>query len=304
MDKIDFYYHHDEHFKKQLKSKKTIWISLILTLIFAFLELFGGIFSNSLSLVSDSFHMFSDVAALIISMVAIYYSEKNSTKRFTFGYLRFEILASFLNGLALCVISLGILYESILRFIHPVNVDFKTMGTIAVIGLIINIVLTVILTMSLRSEDNMNVKSALLHFTGDILNSIGVIVAALLINFTGNIVYDIIISFIISIVIFIGGVKILKESGYILMETVPEWLDIEDIRESILNLDDNIEDLHEFHLWSITEDKFSLSFHVLLKKYSGINDYVIVKNISDMLKEKYEIEHVNIQIENLEINEH
>ena len=88
------------------------------------------------------------------------------------------------------------------------------------------------------------------------------------------------------------------------METVPEWLDIEDIRESILNLDDNIEDLHEFHLWSITEDKFSLSFHVLLKKYSGINDYVIVKNISDMLKEKYEIEHVNIQIENLEINEH
>ena len=178
------------------------------------------------------------------------------------------------------------------------------MGTIAVIGLIINIVLTVILTMSLRSEDNMNVKSALLHFTGDILNSIGVIVAALLINFTGNIVYDIIISFIISIVIFIGGVKILKESGYILMETVPEWLDIEDIRESILNLDDNIEDLHEFHLWSITEDKFSLSFHVLLKKYSGINDYVIVKNISDMLKEKYEIEHVNIQIENLEINEH
>ena len=248
--------------------------------------------------------MFSDVAALIISMVAIYYSEKKPTKRFTFGYLRFEILASFLNGLALCVISLGILYESILRFIHPVNVDFKTMGTIAVIGLIINIVLTIILTMSLKSEDNMNIKSALLHFTGDILNSIGVIVAALLIHFTGNILYDIIISFVISIIIFRGGVKILKESGYILMETVPEWLDIEDIRESILNLDDNIEDLHEFHLWSITEDKFSLSFHVLLKKYSGINDYVIVKNISDMLKEKYEIEHVNIQIENLEINEH
>ena len=80
MNKIDFYYHHDEHFKKQLKSKKTIWISLILTLIFAFLELFGGIFSNSLSLVSDSFHMFSDVAALVISMIAIYYSEKNQQR--------------------------------------------------------------------------------------------------------------------------------------------------------------------------------------------------------------------------------
>ena len=202
------------------------------------------------------------------------------------------------------MISLGILYESIIRFIHPVNVDFKTMGTIAVIGLIINIVLTVILTISLKSEENMNVKSALLHFTGDILNSIGVIVASFLIHFTGNILYDIIISFIISIVIFIGGVKILKESGYILMETVPEGLEIEEIRENILKVDENIQDIHEFHLWSITEDKFSLSFHVLLKKYNGVNDYVIVKNISDMLKEKYGMEHINIQIENLEINEH
>ena len=89
-----------------------------------------------------------------------------------------------------------------------------------------------------------------------------------LIHFTGNILYDIIISFIISIVIFIGGVKILKESGYILMETVPEGLEIEEIRENILKVDENIQDIHEFHLWSITEDKFSLSFHVLLKKYN------------------------------------
>ena len=88
------------------------------------------------------------------------------------------------------------------------------------------------------------------------------------------------------------------------METVPEGLEIEEIRENILKVDENIQDIHEFHLWSITEDKFSLSFHVLLKKYNGVNDYVIVKNISDMLKEKYGIEHVNIQIENLEINEH
>lgn len=304
MQKIDFYYHHDEHFKKQLKTKKTIWISLISTLIFAFLELFGGIFSNSLSLVSDSFHMFSDVVALIISMIAVYYSEKKPTKKFTFGYLRVEILASFLNALALCVISLGILYESIIRFIHPINIDFKTMGIIAVIGLIINIIVTVILTMSLKSEENMNVKSALLHFTGDLLNSIGVIIASLLIYFTGNMVYDIIISFIISIIIFRGGVKILKESGRILMEAVPEGIDIEEMRENILKVDENIQDIHEFHLWSITEGKFSLSFHVLLKKYNGVNDYIIVKNISDILKEKYGIEHVNIQIENLEINEH
>ena len=161
---IDFSYHHADHHKIQKHSQKILWISLILTLIFAFLELFGGIFSHSLALISDSFHMFSDVFALILSMVAIFYASKKPTKRFTYGFLRVEILAAFVNGLLLMGISFFIVYEAIMRLISPEAIDFFTMITIATVGLIINIILTVILMQSLKEEENLNIKSALWHF--------------------------------------------------------------------------------------------------------------------------------------------
>lgn len=303
MNKINFDYHHDNHYKLQNKSKKTLWISLILTFIFAMLELFGGIFSNSLSLISDSFHMISDVVALIISMIAIYFASKKPNNKFTYGYLRVEILAALLNGLALIIIALGIIYESILRFINPREIDFTTMLIIAIIGLIINIVLTIILARSLKEEDNLNIKSALWHFIGDLLNSIGVITAALLVKFTGLVLFDPLISLVISIIILIGGIKISKRALLILMEATPDELSVEEIRKSILEIE-NVEEIHEFHLWSISESMYSLSFHVILKKYENINDYNIISDITNMIKEKYNIHHITIQIEDPNINLH
>ena len=256
------YFHHVEHRKKQTHSKMTLWLSLIITLFFTVVEFSGGIISNSLALLSDSFHMLSDVFALALSMLAVYFASRKPTARYTFGYLRFEILAAFLNGLALAVISAWIFYEAIVRIIFPKPVESGLMLVIATIGLIVNIVLTIILVRSLKSENNINIQSALWHFMGDLLNSIGVIVAVVLIYFTGIQLIDPILSMVIALVILRGGYKIMHNAWLILMESVPEHLDTDEIMETMKSVN-QVLDVHEFHLWSITTEHYSLSAHVL-----------------------------------------
>ena len=183
-------YHHLRHQKEQSRSKNTLWITLFITLFFTIVEIIGGILSNSLALLSDSAHMISDVLALGLSMTAIYLATRPPNAKYTFGYLRFEIIASFLNGLALAIIAVGIFIEGIRRMINPQEIDLLLMLTISSIGLIVNIVLTVILSRSMKDEKNLNIQSALWHFIGDLLSSIGVIVSAILIFFTGWIIFD------------------------------------------------------------------------------------------------------------------
>lgn len=303
MKEINFDYHHAKHYKLQNQSKKTIWISLILTLFFAFLELFWWIFSKSLALISDSFHMFSDVFALVLSLVAIYYASKKPTKKFTYWFLRVEILAAFVNWLALLLIAIWICYEAIVRIFNPETIDFNTMIIIASIWLLVNIIFTIVLHRSLKEEENLNIKSALWHFLWDLINSVWVIVTALLVKFTWYVIFDAIISIIISIIIWIWWIKIVKSASMILLEATPENMETDKIRETILSVE-NIKEIHEFHLWSLSEWFESLTFHVILKKYDWVNDYKIISEITEVLKEKHWIEHVTIQIENPEINTH
>ncbi|MDR9833664.1 cation diffusion facilitator family transporter [Staphylococcus coagulans] len=295
------YFHHVEHRKKQTHSKMTLWLSLIITLFFTVVEFAGGIISNSLALLSDSFHMLSDVFALALSMLAVYFASRKPTARYTFGYLRFEILAAFLNGLALAVISVWIFYEAIVRIIFPKPVESGLMLVIATIGLIVNIVLTVILVRSLKSENNINIQSALWHFMGDLLNSIGVIIAVVLIYFTGIQLIDPILSMIIALVILRGGYKIMRNAWLILMESVPEHLDTDEIMETMKSVD-QVLDVHEFHLWSITTEHYSLSAHVVLDSRNSEDAYQTINELETLLKEKYGLAHTTLQIEHLVIN--
>jgi cobalt-zinc-cadmium efflux system protein len=297
----DYDFHHLNHVKNQQKSKNTLWITLILTLFFTIVEVVGGILSNSLALLSDSAHMASDVIALGLSMTAIYLATRKPNKKYTFGYLRFEILASFLNGLALAIIAIGIFIEGIKRIITPREIELQMMLTVAIIGLIVNIVLTIVLTRSTKKEANLNIQSALWHFIGDLLNSIGVIISALLIHFTNFNIIDPIISMVIGTVILIGGFKILRECYYILMETVPEKFDLEMIRQEIKAVD-GVEDVHEMHLWTVTTSHYSFTSHVFLQKES--EPLKTVYTINKLLKEKYGLDHTTIQIEHPSINDH
>ena len=234
-------------------------------------------------------------------MLAVYFASRKPTARYTFGYLRFEILAAFLNGLALAVISAWIFYEAIVRIIFPKPVESGLMLVIATIGLIVNIVLTIILVRSLKSENNINIQSALWHFMGDLLNSIGVIVAVVLIYFTGIQLIDPILSMVIALVILRGGYKIMHNAWLILMESVPEHLDTDEIMETMKSVN-QVLDVHEFHLWSITTEHYSLSAHVVLDSRSSVDAYQTINKLETLLKEKYGLAHTTLQIEHLVIN--
>jgi cobalt-zinc-cadmium efflux system protein len=294
-------YHHVSHMKEQHTSKKTLWITLFLTLFFTIVEIVGGLLSHSLALLSDSAHMISDVFALGLSMTAIYMATRKPNRKFTFGYLRFEIIASFLNGFALVIISIGIFVEGIKRIINPQAVDLPTMLTIASVGLIVNVILTIILSRSVKEEKNLNVKSALWHFIGDLLSSVGIIASAVLIYFTGYYILDPVISIIIGAIIFVGGSKIIRESYLILMESVPEEFDLEGIRQDLKNIE-GIKDVHELHLWSVSTEHYSLTAHVFISE--NLSQFHVISEINKVLKSKYGIDHSTIQIEHPAIHDH
>ena len=294
-------FHHLEHQKKQSASKKALWITLLLTAFFAIVEMVGGLLSNSLALLSDSAHMISDVLALGLSMVAIYLASRAPNSRYTFGYLRFEIIASFLNGLALCIIAVGIFIEGIRRFINPEPIDLKLMLLIASIGLAVNLILTLVLSRSVKKEDNLNVKSALWHFIGDLISSIGVIVSAVIIYFTGLLWFDPLISLVIGAIIFTGGAKIVREAYYILMEAVPKSFDLEAIRADISAVE-GVEDVHEMHLWAVSSGHYSLTTHVFINE--NIQPFCVLLAINEVMSSRYGIDHTTIQMEHAQVHPH
>ncbi|MEX2460195.1 MAG: cation diffusion facilitator family transporter [Paenibacillaceae bacterium] len=302
MTTIDTYdFHHLEHMKEQSKSRKTLWITLILTAFFTIVEIIGGLLSHSLALLSDSAHMISDVIALGLSMLAIHLATRAPNARFTFGYLRFEIIASFLNGLALAVISIGIFIEGINRIIHPEPVKMGLMLTIASIGFVVNLVLTIVLSRSMKEEDNLNVQSALWHFFGDLLSSVGVIISAIVIYYTDFLGADPIISIVIGGIIFYGGARIIRESFLILMESVPTKFDLDEMRVNIAMVE-GVENVHEMHLWAISTDHYSLTAHIFI--HHSVQPFCIILAINETLKEKYGITHSTIQMEEAHIHNH
>lgn len=272
-----------------------------MTLFFTCAEIAGGLISNSLALLSDSAHMVSDVVALALSMTAIYLATRPPDAKYTFGFLRFEVIASFLNGLTLCAIAIGIFYEGIHRFIVPQKVEQELMLVIAVIGLAVNIVLTYILSRSMREENNLNVQSALWHFIGDLLSSIGVIASAILIYWTGLSWFDPLISMVIGAIIFAGGFKIIKESGMILMEKVPDQFDLDEIRAEIGAID-GVEDVHELHLWSVSTDHYSLTAHVFISEKA--EPFCVTLAVTETMKAKFGIAHTTVQIEHAAFHPH
>lgn len=234
-------------------------------------------------------------------MAAIYMAAWKPNKKYTFGFLRFEILASFMNGLALVIIAVGIFAEGIRRIITPRAIDQQLMLMISIIGLIVNIVLTIVLSRSTKQEANLNVKSALWHFIGDLLNSVGVIISAILMYYTKVLIFDPLISMIIGMVILVGGAKIIRESYLILMESVPEKFDLDQIRQEMKAID-GVADVHELHLWAVTTDHYSITAHLFI--HEDRHPTQVVSSITQMLKEKYCLEHATIQIENPALIDH
>lgn len=273
-------------------NKKALgWTFWIIT-TYMIIEVIGGIYTNSLALLSDAGHMLSDAVALGLSYLAIKFGEKQATLTKTFGYKRFEILAAFLNGLTLVVISIYIFYEAFQRFSNPPEVMSSGMLMIATIGLIINIIAALILMKSDRKK-NLNVRSAFLHVLGDLLGSVGAIVAALLMIFFGWGLADPIASILVAILIIISGWRVTKDSYHILMEGTPTNIDVLELKKALLGVN-QVEEVHDLHVWSITSGYPALSCHLIVESQAD-HDQVLME-AKRVLQHDFHIKHSTIQV--------
>ncbi len=270
-------------------------ISILLNGLITLVEIVGGVFSNSLALISDAIHNLSDTLALILAWFANNFSGRKPDARRTFGYKRFEILSAFINASVLTAISIYLIYEAILRFLHPEPVRSGLMFIIAGIGLVTN--LTSMLFLHHDSSKNLNIKAAYVHRLGDTLSSVAVIGGAILLYYTKVLWIDPLLTLIISIVIIIQAYKILRESINILMQSTPGNLNLDEIK-ICLEKYPMIRNIHHVHCWQLQDHDILFEAHIetskdLLLSESG----KLLKEVEEILKQKFQITHTTLQVE-------
>lgn len=288
-------HHHHHHFHSS--NKRVLKICFLLIAGFMIIEAVGGVLTNSLALLSDAGHMFSDALALGIALLAFIWGEKAANYRKTYGYRRFEILAAVFNGIALLLIAAYIFYEAFRRFQNPPEVASTAMLIIAVLGLLVNLVVAWIMKRSGDVEENLNMRGAYLHVLSDMLGSIGAILAALLIIFFNWGWADPLASVIVAALILRSGYGVTKAGLHVLMEGTPTNVDIDQVLSIIQNTK-GIQSVHDLHVWSITSGYNALSCHAVVDDaYMSVADCErILRHIEHHLT-KENIHHMTIQLE-------
>ncbi|WP_244148018.1 cation diffusion facilitator family transporter [Prosthecochloris aestuarii] len=277
---------------KGRKAKKGLRFAVSVTGLIFLVELIGGWVSGSLALMADAGHMATDLFALSISYLAIRLSARPSTKKRSYGYFRIEIIAALINGVILCITALFITIEAWKRISLPKEIDSAQMLVFGIIGLTANIASAIMLHR--EQKNSVNVKAAYIHILSDLAGSVGVVAGSILISLTRITTIDSIISFIIAILIVQSALKIIREAVDVLMESVPPELDIQEIEEALLNFR-HVEGLHDLHVWALTSGVNALSCHLLVKNLDAGQNILVP--IHRELKEKYNIDHVTIQLE-------
>ncbi|MCI2921558.1 CDF family zinc efflux transporter CzrB [Staphylococcus hominis] len=283
------HHHNHTHNHVHTNNKKVLTISFIIIGLFMIVEILGGFIANSLALLSDGLHMFSDTVSLGVALIAFIYAEKNATSTKTFGYKRFEVLAALFNGITLLIISGVIIIEAIRRFFNPIKVQSTEMFIISVIGLIVNIIVAIIMFKSGDTSHNLNMRGAFIHVLGDLLGSLGAIIASILIYVFNFTIADPIASILVSIIILKSAIGISRSSLNILMEGTPSDVNLDKIISTITNHNE-IYNVHDYHVWTISNDMNALSCHAVVSETMSVQD------CEGLLKKiEHELLHLNIQ---------
>jgi cobalt-zinc-cadmium efflux system protein len=267
-------------------------IAIALTAVTLVAEAVGGFWTNSLALLSDAAHVFMDLFALVLSLMAIKLATRPATDRRTYGWHRAEIFASLVNGMTLIFIAFGILHEAWGRFQHPEVVKSKEMFIIATVGLVMNLVAAG--RLHGHAHDDLNVRSAFLHVLGDAAASVGVIIGGVIMLFTGWYVLDALISMGIVLIIAFGSIRLIREAGHILLEGVPTGVDVNEIAEKMRAVE-GVNDVHHLHAWSICSHISALSAHIDILPDFRLRQGEIIGEIETMLDEDYHITHSTLQ---------
>lgn len=273
-------------------NSKMLGIALALTGTFLIVELVGAYLFNSLALLSDAAHMFTDAAALAIALAAVKIGQRPADERRTFGYRRFEILAAAFNALLLFAVAAFVLWEGISRLMIAQPVESGGMLVIAVAGLVVNLVAMRLL--SAGKDQSLNVKGAYLEVWADMLGSAGVVAAALIIMATGWTWVDPIVAIAIGLWVLPRTWTLLKDTTQILLEGVPAHLKLGDIRAAIAGAP-GVAGVHDLHVWSMSSDDVSLSAHIVLA--DGAESETVRRDVAAILHDRFNIEHATIQTE-------
>lgn len=274
--------------------RRALLVAALLTGAFMVAEAIGGIVTGSLALLADAGHMLSDSFSLFLALFAVTIAARPATSKRTFGYKRAEILAALVNGILLVLVSIWVVYEAIGRLDDPVEILGGGMLAIAVLGLLINIGAFLILWKG--GGESLNVRAALRHVLGDLLGSVGVIVAAGVILLTGWEPIDPIVSILISLLIAASAWAVLKESVHVLLEATPEGIDTDEVGQAMAAIR-GVEQVHDLHIWLITSGFPALSAHILVGKDDDCHS--VRRDVHTLLKEHYEIEHTTLQVEHV-----
>lgn len=274
--------------------KRGLLIALGITLLMMVAEIIGGILSNSLALLSDAGHMFTDTLALALSFFAMKFAELPATDRKTFGFYRLEILAALVNGTVLILISLYIIYEAYLRMANPPEVRGTLMLIVAIIGLVVNIAGALVLVK--HHETSLNIRGAYLHIIGDAVSSIGVIIGGIVIAYTGWYLIDPILSILIALGIIAGAVGLVRESVNVLLESAPSHLNVTALASEIGAVK-GVREAYHIHVWTITSGVYALSAHVVIDDRMVSDSRTLLDAIRSLLSDRFKILHSTIQLE-------
>lgn len=285
-----------EHDHTHGANKKTLLISFIIITTYMVIEAIGGFLTNSLALLADAGHMLSDSISLGVGLLAFILGEKAADYSKTYGYKRFEILAAVFNGVTLVLIAIYIFYEAYQRFTDPPEVASTGMLIIATIGLLINILVAWLIMRGGDTKENLNIRAAFLHVLGDLLGSVGAIIAALMIIFFNWGWADPLASVIVAVLVLISGWRVTKESIHVLMEGTPKNVEIDAVIKTIESIP-GVNNMHDLHVWSITSGKNALSCHVVVDGTISVQEsQEMLKTIEQKLEDE-NIGHATIQIE-------
>ncbi len=263
-----------------------------LTGAFFFVELVSGWLTNSLALLSDAVHMFTDVAALSLGWFALWMAARPPTESKTYGYYRAEILAALVNGLALCLAVLWIAHEAYGRFQAPAAVASGAMTAVAAAGLLVNIACAWLLAP--RRGASLNVRAAFLHVLADLLGSVGAMVAGAVMWFTGWYAADALAAWFIAALVLISAWGLIREAVDILMEAVPGHIDLDRLRSALESVP-GTNRVHDLHVWTLTTGQYALSAHAVID--SGVDGERILADMRQLLATRFDVDHVTIQLE-------
>jgi cobalt-zinc-cadmium efflux system protein len=263
----------------------------MLTVALAAIEAAGGWWASSLALLSDAGHMVSDATALGLAAVAARIARMPPSPRHSFGLLRAEVVAALFNGVLMLAVVFGISLRAVQRLIEPEPVAGGVVIVIAAAGLAVNVV---VLWLLHRGEQSLNIRAAILHVLGDLLGSLAALLSGLVIYTTGWMTIDPLLSFLICALILLSSLRLLREVLHVIMEGVPPHLDLPEVGKAMAQVR-GVKEIHDLHIWTVSSGMVVLSAHVVI--YEMANWDKVLDALRDLLRERYEIDHVTLQPE-------